>query len=311
MSCWGRRVGAQFAAVAIFAAGLAGCSTYPLPQDVSRKNTYDIVEKLRCEAQEGLRAGLVEVLGTHQTNHRFLTDTVIGYDFVFDIVEDNNASSGKLEFDRRAFRSGSSFGLDFSSLATLQRKNRRDFRIIESLSQLNKAKCSTDEARKNWVYPITGAVGLDEVVRTYIRLEKLTSFKVKGQNDPIIFSDKLDFTTDLQAGVQPDLTLATPAGSLRLSKLSILGQAKRKDIHTVTVAISRGANAPADEQFERSLRRTGADRTLSLRATRGLDAVAQRDASGATRVVLELERRRALSEEEAISTRLIEILKSP
>jgi hypothetical protein len=288
---------------------MAGCSTYPLPQDVSRRNTYDIVEKLRCEAQGGLRAGLKEVLGTHQTSHRFLTDTFVGYDFIFEITEDNNATAGKLEFDRPAFTKGSSFSLDFSASASLQRKNKRDFRIIESLAQLNKANCSADAGRKNWVYPITGAVGLDEVVQTYIRLEKLTSFKVRN-NDPIVFSDKLDFTTDLGAGATPELTLATVVGNLRLSKASLFGQAKRKDIHSVTVAIARDAKAPADEQFERSLRRFGADRTLSLRATRGLDAVAQRDASGATRVLLELERRRALSEEETLSTRLIEVLKT-
>src|SRR5262245_43444589 len=166
------------------ASSMAGCSIYPLPQDVSRRNTYDIVEKVRCEAQDGLRAGLREVLGSDHPKHRFLTDTFIGYDFVFEITEDNNATKGQLEFDRPAFTKGSSFSLDLSASATLQRKNKRDFRIIERLDQLNKANCTIEATRKNWLYPITGAVGLDEIVRTYIRLEKLTSSKVRSP-DPI------------------------------------------------------------------------------------------------------------------------------
>ena len=38
---------------AALAAGLAGCSMHPLPDDVSRVSTVDIVERIRCEAQEG------------------------------------------------------------------------------------------------------------------------------------------------------------------------------------------------------------------------------------------------------------------
>ncbi len=35
----------------IYAPLLIGCSIHPLPDDVSRKTTYDIVEKIRCEAK--------------------------------------------------------------------------------------------------------------------------------------------------------------------------------------------------------------------------------------------------------------------
>ncbi len=67
---------------AVVATGLVACSMHPLPYDVSRVSTYDIVEKLRCEAKEGLRGV--------PYGHPILKHTVIGYDFTFDITEDNN-----------------------------------------------------------------------------------------------------------------------------------------------------------------------------------------------------------------------------
>jgi len=30
---------------------LGGCSTFPLPDDVTRKSTYDIIQQIRCEAR--------------------------------------------------------------------------------------------------------------------------------------------------------------------------------------------------------------------------------------------------------------------
>lgn len=295
---------------------VAGCSIHPLPENVSRASTFDIVEKIRCEAREGLLQGFHDVLGEVRPHHRFLTDTYVGYDFEFDITEDNNATSGKLEFERPSFTKGNSFALDISASAKLQRSNKREFRILETLKQLYETDCFKDGTRANWLYPITGTIGINEIIRTYMRIEKLTSFSSsdtkfdKFNKDPIVFSDELKFTTELSAGATPEVTLSTVVGSFRLTKASFFGEVKRKDIHTVVVALARDSKAPPDESFERSLRRLG-ERTLSLRSTRATDAVAQRDASGATRVLFELERRRILREEERLGTRLIDALRLP
>lgn len=40
----------------------AGCATHPLPQDTTRRNTFQIVERLRCEARDAVIAALVKEL---------------------------------------------------------------------------------------------------------------------------------------------------------------------------------------------------------------------------------------------------------
>ena len=93
---------------------------------------YDIVEKIRCEAKHGLD-GI-------PLGHPILKHTAIGYDFTFEMTEKNDLTNGALQFDRKGFRTGSNFGLDFSGSATRERKNKRQFRIVESLEKLNRTR---------------------------------------------------------------------------------------------------------------------------------------------------------------------------
>src|SRR3954468_2470057 len=62
---------------------LIGCSIHPLPDDVSRSSTYDIVQKVRCEAKAA-----VEEYG------RGFANASIVYNFTFNINEHNDASAG-------------------------------------------------------------------------------------------------------------------------------------------------------------------------------------------------------------------------
>src|SRR5262249_54377011 len=97
----------------------------------------------------------------------------------------------------------------------------------------------------------------DEVVSTYIRLEKLSDLKFPGHDptDPesveedllgatksVLFADVLEFTTTLKAGVKPVLTLTALNGSLRLTNASVAVTAKRRDVHVVIVALARDKN---------------------------------------------------------------------
>jgi hypothetical protein len=55
---------------------------YPLPDDVTRKCTYDIVDQIRCEA----RRAVIEHAYDYKT-------ASIAYEFTFDITEGNNTSA--------------------------------------------------------------------------------------------------------------------------------------------------------------------------------------------------------------------------
>lgn len=223
----------------VLAAGLIGCSIHPLPENISRASTFDIVERIRCEVLEGLRD-----FTPHEKEkaEKIIDATAIGYDFEFAIEEKNAASGAKLEYKRPAFKGeGKGFFLEIRGGAETERKNTRIFRIVDKLSDLRRERgerCDGTITTANGLYPITGATGMAEVVRTYVKLEMLSDF-ARGDKG-VVFSDDLEFMTKFSAGVTPKIELATVAGQFRLSHASFTGTASREDIHSVTVALSRG-----------------------------------------------------------------------
>jgi hypothetical protein len=313
------------------AAGLAACSIHPLPEDFSRASTFDIVERIRCEAQEGLRSFRRD----DPDVQRIVKATTIGFDFSFAMTENNNASSGVLQFDRPSFKDpGKGFSLDLSASAARSRSNTRKFRIVETLTEIDQAKCLKSEGRRNLVYPIAGATGLGEVVSTYIRLELLTSFDdtpaggvgtLHGKN--VVFGDVLKFTTDLTAGATPTLTLTAVAGSLRLTNASFAASATRNDVHDVIVALASDetVDPPETSQILRSGRSfvrgelpPSASRSWFARVerreivaedvvpdSRSLTAIVQKDASARNRVLIELQRLRNLEDDDREAPRLL------
>src|SRR5262245_4297245 len=225
MLCWLRQRTVAFCLAGGMASALAGCSVHPLPEDVSRASTVDIVRNIRCEAKKGL-AGFEG----DKAAQDIIAATVIGFDFEFHITESNSATNGELNFQKH---SGGLSKLDFDASASLRRENKRNFQIVEDLRDLKKADCSGAMNRANRVYPITGAIGMDEVVRTFIKLDKLTAFRKVGGNpgfqtgagadlvagllSNLIFSDDIDFTTTLKAGAEPELVLNAGIGSLKVT----------------------------------------------------------------------------------------------
>src|ERR1044071_5649199 len=104
---------------------LAGCSTYPLPQDYSRKYTVDIVKHIRCEVAEGVKS-------LNPVEQDELEGTVVGFDFTFKMTENNKATSGTLGFTNPV--GGGTFKLDLTGAAEKQRFNERTFRIIDTMA---------------------------------------------------------------------------------------------------------------------------------------------------------------------------------
>jgi hypothetical protein len=320
MSMWMRlRMMAPSVAAAIL---LAGCSMHPLPEDVTRKNTYDIVEKIRCEAAEGLRGV--------PRDHPILKTTVIGYDFDFNIEEKNNAAGGNVTLTKEYSRGD--LEVDGGASAERQRSNVRVFRILETLLQLTNADCGAVSKRANRAYPIAGAIGMQELVRTYVGLERLTNFGktpgvtggtqlpvAKDKEIPIVFSDVLTYTTHVGAGVKPELTLVALVGELKITNATINLNASRKDIHKVTVALARDPVKPVDPPAggraarvnsadEEYLRRFSNSTIYNARIGRVVETIAKKNLTAETLVLLELERRREQSEAEELATRLTDLL---
>jgi hypothetical protein len=298
---------------------LMGCSAHPLPENVSRASTYDIVERVRCEVLEGLNSFPPE---EQEKAESIIANVTIGYDFDFKITETNSAASGRLEFQRRAFKGDNTgFFLDLSASSEARRRNVRTFRVVDRLTELKKerqAKCSRVATAVNGLHPITGATGMAEVVRTYIKLEMLShlgEFDL-GKHKGAVFSDELLYTTNLRAGVSPQLELRTLAGEFRLSHTSFAGAAARDDVHSITIVLTRGGGNENARKLAKLfagpvMRAADAKSPLQgetvIQPYRTLRRLIASQAPGPeARVIYELQRRRNVREDARVVSRILD-----
>lgn len=265
----------------LVAFGITGCSIHPLPDDVTRKTTYDIVQQIRCEA----RRAIEDYPGAFRS-------AAIAYEFDFNIKEINNASAGATW--AKPFVSGGLFSLTASAGADRTRDAVRNFKIADSFSEAKRAECSREALQKNWIYPIAGDIGMYEVVSTFLKLRNVEGPIV---NEVFTFADTLTFTTEISAGLKPTLTLNSLAGRFRLTQANANLSASRTDVHKVTVALAGGA--PMEELRDRGRSRERIDfgtrrlSPFSSSNTVGL-TLQQNEASAKGRALLELDRQRLL-----------------
>src|SRR5262245_33021421 len=250
-------------AIAGLASALVGCAVHPLPQDVTRASTVQIVARIRCEAKEGLEAALTKAAaeGPAKKRHveKIVDGTSIGFEFKFKMTESNSLTADSIEFEREAAKSGDRFKLVLVGALNdghgaeprpTTRKNERQFRVVDDLKELKDARCRrAGTAGPNLLYPISGSTGMADVVRTYIELEALTD--LTGSLGPtgkmMTFTDDIDFTTTFETGATVNLEFNTGVGTLRLTK--VVGAdlfALRQDVHSVKVVLARDKDRELD-----------------------------------------------------------------
>lgn len=266
--------------IMVLSAGFAGCSMHPLPEDVTRASTVDIVKKIRCEARAaiirravkdekrlGIENEIENINNKNYNNVKFCKeknklkcllypdykDAAIGYDFKFTISE-GDAAAGNASFTF-PFSNGKAFlGLGLGE--TKERKSDRSFLMVDMFWELlavPKKECEVSSV--SWRYPITGEIGLDEVMHTYLRLLEVGTLGRKfggsagstkgsggkpsggGGNKDVDFIDELTFTTSYDGKVSPSAEINPVIHDLRLTKVSASFGGDRKDIHKVTISL--------------------------------------------------------------------------
>ena len=150
--------------------GLAvcGCTIHPIPYDVPGYRTIDIVKKIRCEAKRAID----KFAQDKELQKKLYDKMTIGYHFTFSITENNKVgvdSAFKLPLTNGTFTLGVAAGAD------RQRLGERDFTLIDNFKEARDPKvCDIEEATgPNYAYPITGVIGLEEVIWTYLELVNL------------------------------------------------------------------------------------------------------------------------------------------
>lgn len=254
-------------AVLAFSFSLAACSIHPIPDDVSRYDTAEIVRNVRCEVKAAVRAKIIE--GLHK-EHIFdvanpdhvLADpavfakvrrqsprlaakfkaygvSTISYAFEFDITE-NNKNSGDLLF-KLPFTSGGDFSLSLEGQLDKTRKAVRKFRTVEQFQDLAKLRCEDwEQPAPNALYPLTGSIGIGTVVKTFINLSEMGSLDPARftTEEEKYFTDVIKFTTELDGSLKPKLVLKEVADRFRLTTANLNRSSGRTDKHEVTACLS-------------------------------------------------------------------------
>lgn len=256
----------------IFAAGLGGCSVYPIPDDVSPFSTQEIVRHARCEMRDALliyladkgtipprqftpqemKAWIKAASDREKTNKppkdpaevnlielARLVKVAAVYAFDFNITEKNNTGASaafKLPWiSGNVLDAGASAGLD------LTRNGQRVFTsqdtwgdlLIDNVSPIPK-RCPVPwpqpPAPVNFIYPLTGSIGVGRVVKTFIDIDEQG-----GAKDS--FVDTLTFTTMAGGGATAALTLQPVTNQFRLVGATAAAGASRQDIHKLTLSL--------------------------------------------------------------------------
>jgi hypothetical protein len=247
-------------AIATSVVVLAGCSTHPIPDDVSRYSTEDIVRNVRCEAKEAVRERiqlhLLEVGLTGMDPERVLADkrnfetikrtdpklaakfhaygmSTISYKFSFKITEDNNMNNGNLKFVSPF--TGGEFSLVLGGSLEKQRYGDRAFKTLETFGELVNLDCRNwSRPGRNIAYPLTGSIGVGRIINTFIDLSELGG--VGGGKE--MFTDTITFTTFVSGKVTPTLELTPVGHRFQLAKASAEFENKRNDVHEVIVSLA-------------------------------------------------------------------------
>lgn len=254
-----------------WAAGLAGCSLYPIPDDVTSFRTEDIVRHARCEIRSEvighlIEGGLIAPSATDKDIGSFLAyvDTLKKklvikrkldpnesdllalmyvasvYSFDFNITEGNNvhgSASFKLPFTLpKVLDGGGSASLD------LTRAGSRVFATGDHWGELisNFKLCANVQPRPgNLVYPLDGSIGVGRAVRSFIDISEQGGDTTQGTGAAKdSFVDTLTFTTEVNGSANASITLAAVPHSFRLVSASAGLSGSRKDVHKMTVSLT-------------------------------------------------------------------------
>jgi hypothetical protein len=278
------------------AVSVTACAIHPLPDDVTGVSTITIVKKIRCEARDALKENLVRWLtnprahsnplaakdigealqngslpvqafyskavisrlsASEQRNVQIFQGTAIAYDFTFDMTEMNNLDpTVNLIRPLRDQTFSAAIGANFDRT----RENTRTFTISDTFNglftKIPKNYCDNITEGKNYIYPVTGTIGIDEMIRTFVALTLFGDLSgsstgddatasnssaaddAKAASPPPTMGDTLRFTTTLTLSPSPVITLTPIGTALQISSANLIAKASRMDMHEVIVALA-------------------------------------------------------------------------
>jgi hypothetical protein len=282
-----RRLG-HWSAAAVLLTILAACSVHPLPDDVTRISTHDVVQQIRCEAARAVK----------DLSPKFLSLT-IAYEFEFTINETNNASADATF--THPFRKGESSSVALSGGVNKKRDAIRNLRVVDTAQDIENSRCGKGDLEKNWVYPISGDVGVYEIVSTFVQLQRADN--PQGA-EVFTFSDKLFFITFFSGGVAPRITLTPISGKTKVTSAGVDLSASRRDTHKLTIVLTAGARLPGARGAVARLRSAPGTVPTSNNALLSTTII-QTQVDPTQRALLELDRQRLLTLQDRVTNQIV------
>jgi hypothetical protein len=258
-----------------------GCAIHPVQQDVTGVPTPVLVQYIRCETRFAIQDKAIELLARENppnlpmlaaltkgrgmpwphnlragmnTHERAIYDkyiqTGIAYDFTFDITEDNTGSG--IADPVKLITNGTA-GVGLSASGDFKRENLRHFVVSETAQDLlenvqlgypledGRIGCGPDYRSSNYAYPISGTIGIAELISTFFDLNEIRSLTADKSNSTV-FADTLTFTTTLMGSASPHVIVAPTGNRLGLaSPASLTASGSRIDKHALIIGLSLDA----------------------------------------------------------------------
>ncbi|AVT80650.1 hypothetical protein [Rhodopseudomonas palustris] len=204
--------------------------------------------------------------------------TGVAYNFDLNITEDNDLTS---QANLLRVLPEHVFRLNVGAGALRKRSNQRTFTVTDTFEYLLKtlndpsrgSYCNGQIVAANYIYPITGRIGVEKLVKDFI---ELTLFgNLAGSNNGAVpaMTDKLVFTTTLNASATPSVVFTRVTTAFDLADAQLTASAKRSDVHQVAIALALTGNEAADLATMRTYLftapRAGGAPTAAVRKTGG------------------------------------------
>ncbi len=254
----------------VLSASLTACSVHPSQQDFSHKPTLEIVEQLLCEArisiineakyqlkQSGLPNSLMfadslgytaeqyenfktaQLFGDEKRFYNEYINVGIAFDFTLEAMEDNLAST-QVDFLRLITNGTASLQVTASN--DLSRDSTRSFLVTRRFEALLTDRklarlCQDYVAAPNLEYPISGSVGIADVIHTFIELNEGPGLGVK-KDSPNVYTDKITFITTVVGTIVPKVVLTPPTRAFHLTDASLTNMETRKDNNILTIGLA-------------------------------------------------------------------------
>lgn len=259
--------------------GLGACAVHPLPENVTGYDTVQIVHKIRCEARDAAIAEAIKILQYEgypivdgdvialraaikppKRQRKYMTvllNTAIVFSFALQGTEGGGASASATV--TKVISNGTQTigppDMLPSIGSTLMRDNIRAFTVSDNFeTYINDTRfdrrCDFTPG-PNYIYPITGRIGVDEMVHTFIRLTVRDNLGESdmgggplGSTEKLTFNktptmvDTITFTTTINAGIMPAISLKSTAAGWQFTDGSFTGTIKRNDVHQVIVGLA-------------------------------------------------------------------------